>query len=104
MILNTISNFFEIQYNYAKLRSQAGKLRDISSQLQNHSYNVSFSTSKGATVDQLQQASAELKEIGQALSVLASATATVVANAADEMAKAEAAATIQVIQETIGGR
>ena len=104
MNLNAISGLLEIQYNYGKLRSQAAKLQNISSSLQNYSYNVSFNTSNGATVDQLQQASAELKEIGQALSALASATATVVANAADEMAKSEAAATIQIIQESIVGK
>lgn len=104
MILNTIADFLEIQYNYGKLRSQAATLKNISSSLQNYSYNLSFTTSAGATVDQLQQTCTELKEIGLALSELAAVTATVVANAAEEMAKAEAAATIQIIRDSSGGK
>ena len=75
-----MSNTVTIKANSAKLAASEAKLTALSKKVKNRQVSISFSKARGDVPDALTDAAAQLNEIGEALALLISNTATAVKN------------------------
>ena len=83
----------EISVDLTALESDISKLSTLEQKIANRKLDIKFTTAKGAAADEVMEAAAQLKKIGQSLGLLVGKTRTVMEmaktsfNEADQQAK-----------------